>query len=55
MCSLCSIMMVPIEFLLSLFILALSYLFLVSQMAVMFMVRYIEYYLSKAFKPKVTP
>lgn len=66
MCSLCSIVMVPVEFLLSLFILALSYLFLLSQMAVMFIVQYVEYFLSKhnlisrkledkSFKPKTTP
>lgn len=54
MCSLCSVVTIPLDFLVSLLMLAISYLILISQMAVMFLSRYLEYLLSKAFKPKTS-
>lgn len=55
MCSLCQVVTIPLEFLFSVLMLAVSYLIMLSQMAVMFLIRYLEYFLSKAFKPKITP
>lgn len=55
MCSLCQAAAIPLDFLFSLLMLAVSYLILVFQMAFMFMFRLIEYILNRSFKSKTTP
>jgi hypothetical protein len=47
MCNLCGVVTIPLDFLVNLLMLAVSYLILISQMGIMFLARFLEYNIRK--------